>query len=205
MARTKQQIPAKAPRRQAKAVQKQKPGMMALREIRKYQKSSELIIPNAPFHRVVREVTQKMGEFRYTTDALLALREAAESYLVGLFTDSNLVAIHAKRITLFPSDMQLVRMLRNETERPKMKEPVRVEKKSVQKQVAVAEQAAPAAVAEQAVPVAVAEQAAAPVAVAEPLGPVPNNEDTESYEEDEALTQAVANFFDDVESENADE
>ena len=92
-----------------------RPGTKALREIRKYQKSTNCLIQKIPFQRVVRDAMKKNGrcDFRIQSIALLALQEAAESYLVGLFEDANYCAIHAKRITVMPKDMQLARRLRS--------------------------------------------------------------------------------------------
>ena len=88
---------------------------MALREIRKYQKSTDLLIRRVPFNRLVREVAQDIkADLRFQSTAVLALQEAAEAYLVGLFEDSNLCAIHAKRVTLMPKDIQLARRIRGE-------------------------------------------------------------------------------------------
>ena len=70
----------------------------ALKEIRKYQKSTDLLIRKLPFQRLVRELSQHfINDMRFQSSALLALQEAAEAYLVGLFEDSNMCAIHAKR------------------------------------------------------------------------------------------------------------
>lgn len=92
-----------------------RPGTVALREIRRYQKSTDLLIRKLPFQRVVREVTQDLGaEMRFQASALAALQEAAESYLVGLMEDTNLCSIHTKRVTIMPKDMQLARRLRGE-------------------------------------------------------------------------------------------
>ena len=82
------------------------PGTVALREIRRYQKSTELLIRKLPFQRLVREITQ--------SSAIMALQEAPEAYLVGLFEDTNLCAIHAKRVTIMPKDIQLTRRIRGE-------------------------------------------------------------------------------------------
>ena len=88
---------------------------MALREIRKYQKSTELLIRKLPFQRLVREIAQDFkSDLRFQGTAILALQEASESYLVGLFEDSNLCAIHARRVTIFPKDIQLARRVRGE-------------------------------------------------------------------------------------------
>jgi histone H3 len=167
MARTKQtarkSTGGKAPRKQlaTKAARKSapatggvkkphryRPGTVALREIRRYQKSTDLlirkrklsiflkcstvprlcftygIIPKqlhclllrvVPFQRLVREIAQDFkGDLRFQGSAVLALQESAEAYLVGLFEDTNLCAIHAKRVTIMPKDIQLARRIRGE-------------------------------------------------------------------------------------------
>jgi histone H3 len=134
MARTKQtarkQTGSKAPRKQLgnKAARKSapvtigvkkphryRPGTVALREIRKFQKSTELLIRKLPFQRLVREIaTEFKSDLRFQSQAVLALQEAAEAYLVGLFEDTNLCAIHAKRVTIMPKDIQLARRIRGE-------------------------------------------------------------------------------------------
>jgi len=92
-----------------------RPGTVALREIRKYQKSTELLIRKLPFQRLVREIAQDFKtDLRFQSSAVLALQEAAEAYLVGLFEDTNLAAIHAKRVTIMPKDIQLARRIRGE-------------------------------------------------------------------------------------------
>ena len=92
-----------------------RPGTVALREIRRYQKSTELLIRKLPFQRLVREIAQDFkGDLRFQSSAVLALQEAAEAYLVSLFEDTNLCAIHAKRVTIMPKDMQLARRIRGE-------------------------------------------------------------------------------------------
>jgi histone H3 len=136
MARTKQTVrkstEGKAPRKllATKAIKKSapatggvkkphryRPGTVALREIRRYQKSTDLLIRKLPFQRLVREIAQgfaKNGDIRFQQSALLALQEASESYLVTLFEDTNLCAIHARRVTIQPRDMQLARRIRGE-------------------------------------------------------------------------------------------
>ncbi|KAM3858552.1 histone H3-like centromeric protein A [Diretmus argenteus] len=93
-----------------------RPGTKALMEIRKYQKSHDLLLRKAPFARLVREVCQNVAGrhtgLRWQVFALLALQEAAEAFLVMLFADANLCTIHAKRVTLFPRDVQLARRIR---------------------------------------------------------------------------------------------
>jgi len=95
-----------------------RPGTVALREIRRYQKSTELLIKKAPFGRLVREIAQdfrvKGEELRFQSSAIQALQEATEAYLVGLFEDVNLCAIHAKRVTIMAKDMNLARRIRGE-------------------------------------------------------------------------------------------
>ena len=134
MARTKQtarkSTGGKAPRKQlaTKAARKSapatggvkkphrfRPGTVALREIRKYQKSTELLIRKLPFQRLVREIAQDFKtDLRFQSSAVAALQEATEAYLVGLFEDTNLCAIHAKRVTIMPKDIQLARRIRGE-------------------------------------------------------------------------------------------
>ena len=92
-----------------------RPGTVALREIRRFQKSTELLIRKLPFQRLVREIASEYrNELRFQSSAVLALQEASEAYMVGLFEDTNLCAIHAKRVTIMPKDMQLARRLRGE-------------------------------------------------------------------------------------------
>jgi histone H3 len=94
---------------------KYKPGTVALREIRKYQKSTELLIRKLPFQRLVREISKEYrADLRFQQSAVLAIQEATEAYLVSLFEDTNLCAIHAKRVTIMPKDMQLARRIRGE-------------------------------------------------------------------------------------------
>ena len=90
-----------------------KPGTVALREIRKYQKSTELLLRKAPFQRVCREIASYVkDDLRFQAAAIAALQEASEAYLVGLFEDANLCAIHANRVTIMPKDMGLARRIR---------------------------------------------------------------------------------------------
>jgi len=94
-----------------------RPGTRALMEIRRYQKSTNLLIPKLPFSRIIREICDKVvprGHLRFQSAAIQALQEAAEAYLVNLFEDSLLCAIHAKRVTLMPKDMTLARRIRGE-------------------------------------------------------------------------------------------
>lgn len=91
-----------------------RPGTVALREIRKYQKSTDLLIRKAPFQRLVREIAQEFkSDLRWQGSAVLALQEAAEAYLTGVFQDANLCMLHANRVTLQPKDMQLANRIRS--------------------------------------------------------------------------------------------
>lgn len=92
-----------------------RPGTVALREIRKYQKTTDLLLRKLPFQRLVREIAQEyFNDVRFQASSIMAVQEAAESYLVGLFEDTNLGAIHAKRVTIMPKDMKLAKRLRGE-------------------------------------------------------------------------------------------
>jgi len=109
-----------APNRNRPAQRAGRRGMGALREIRKYQKSTDLLIPKLPFSRLVREVcnnvaSNSMQDLRFQAVAILALQEAAEAYLTTLFEDTVLCAIHAKRVTIMPKDMQLTQRIRGGT------------------------------------------------------------------------------------------
>jgi len=134
MARTKQtarkstggkaprkQLASKAARKSApttsgmKKAHRYRPGTVALREIRKYQKSVDLLLLKLPFQRLVREIAQDFkSDLKFQSQAVLALQEAAEAYMVGLFEDCNLCAVHAKRVTIMPSDLQLARRIRGD-------------------------------------------------------------------------------------------
>ena len=90
-----------------------RPGTVAIREIKRYQKSTELLIKRLPFQRLVKEIAQNFkSDLRFQASAVVALQEATESYMVSLFQDTNLCAIHAKRVTLMPKDMQLAIRIR---------------------------------------------------------------------------------------------
>merc|ERR1712096_500077 len=132
MARTKQtarkNTGSKAPRKQLankvarktanvtdKGVKKPhrfRPGTVALREIRKFQKSTELLLRKLPFQRLVREIASDYkSDLRFQSAAIYALQEATEAFMVGLFEDTNLCAIHAKRVTIMPRDIQIARRI----------------------------------------------------------------------------------------------
>ena len=141
MARTKQKTRkstgGKAPRRPAAATQgckrlrssikpggvkkphRYRPGTVALREIRRYQKTTDLLIRKAPFQRLVRELLDDVQATieveRCTGSSILALQEAAKAHLVGVKEDTNLVALHAKRVTIMPKDIQLARRIRGDS------------------------------------------------------------------------------------------
>jgi histone H3 len=90
-------------------------GTVALREIRRYQKSTELLIRKLPFQRLVREIAQDFkSDLRFQSSAISALQESVEAYLVSIFEDTNMCAIHAKRVTIQFKDIQLARRLRGE-------------------------------------------------------------------------------------------
>lgn len=98
-----------------KKVHRWRSGTVALREIRRYQKSTDLLIRKLPFQRFVRELAQEhKNDLRFQARAILALQEAAESYLVGVFEDANLCAIHAKRVTIMTKDIRLAQQIRKE-------------------------------------------------------------------------------------------
>ena len=134
-ARQQQQTGSKAPRKalankaarkqavndstnNAKSIKKPhrfRPGTVALREIRKYQKSTELLIRKLPFQRLVREIASDYkSDLRFQSAAIYALQEATEAFMVGLFEDTNLCAIHAKRVTIMPRDIQIARRIRGD-------------------------------------------------------------------------------------------
>jgi len=92
-----------------------RPGPQALNEIRRYQASTDLLLRKRPFQRLTQEIAGGIGrDLRFAASALLALQEAAEAYLVGLFEDSYLCAIHCKRVTLMLKDLQLAKRIRGE-------------------------------------------------------------------------------------------
>lgn len=112
---------------QAPVVKKRRnrPGTVALREIRHFQKGTDLLMAKLPFARLVKEIAMEYTSgahlfgaqtgadpHRFQSTAILALQEATEAYLVALFTDANLLAIHAKRVTIMRKDIQLARRIR---------------------------------------------------------------------------------------------
>ena len=122
MVRTKTNLnighfPTKKPRHPSKGrVRKPRrfrPGTVALREIRKYQKSTELLIRKLPFQRLLREIVYEMKkkDYRFQSTAILAMQEGAEAFLVRMFEQCNHIAIHGKRVTVQPKDIQLWKRL----------------------------------------------------------------------------------------------
>ena len=110
-----------APRIQCvKKPHRYRPGTVALREIRRYQKSTDLLLKKLPFSKLCRELAQDAEDKPFTGkfqgSSMLALQEATEAYLVALWEDTNLCALHAKRVTVMPKDMQLARRIRGERE-----------------------------------------------------------------------------------------
>ncbi|KAF8383671.1 hypothetical protein PRIPAC_72813 [Pristionchus pacificus] len=93
-------------------------GEGALKEIRRYQRNGELLIPKMPFRRLVRDIMEKANRgpdpLRIQSMAVDALQEAAETYLTGLFEDANMCAIHGRRVTVMVKDIDLVRRIRRE-------------------------------------------------------------------------------------------
>lgn len=92
-----------------------RPGTVVLRESRRYQRSTGLVISKAPFDRLVRSIAISVNsDVRWQSTALLALQVAAEAHLVGLFVDANCCALHAKRVTVMAKDFALARRIRGE-------------------------------------------------------------------------------------------
>ena len=117
MMRTKNNLntghfPTKKPRHPPKGGRRKprrfRPGTRALKQIRKYQKSTELLIRKLPFQRLLREIVYEMKkkDYRFQSTAILAMQEAAEAFLVHMFEQCNLIAIHGKRVTVQPKDIQ---------------------------------------------------------------------------------------------------
>ena len=102
------------PKGKVKKPYRYRPGTVALREIRKYQTSTELLIRKLPFQRLVKEVVRNLfpkESYRFQSTAVLALQEASESFLVSMFDDVNLIAIHGKRVTIQVKDIQIWKRL----------------------------------------------------------------------------------------------
>ena len=106
----------KQPKGRVRKPRRFRPGTVALRQIRRYQKNTELLIRKLPFQRFVREVVRGMynsTSYRFQSTALLALQEAAEAHLVFMFEQVNDIAIHGRRVTIMPKDIQLWKRLCN--------------------------------------------------------------------------------------------
>ncbi len=86
-----------------------RPGTVALREIRKFKKKTNLLVRKDPFQRLVQEVALKFGksDLQMQSTAVLALQEAAEYFIVDVFSDTNLCAMHGKHATIMVKDMVL--------------------------------------------------------------------------------------------------
>jgi histone H3 len=96
-----------------KKKERYRPGALALKEIRRYQNSTNLLIPRLSFQRLVREIAQDFKlDLQFQSGAIGTLQEASEAYLVGLFEDTNLCALHANRVTIMPRDIHLTRRIR---------------------------------------------------------------------------------------------
>ncbi|XP_069947344.1 uncharacterized protein [Cherax quadricarinatus] len=94
-----------------------RPGTVALQEIRRFQKGGELLVPRLPFSRLIREILSMHGnQLRIQGLALMALQEAAECYVTTVLELANLCSIHARRVTIFPRDIKLVRRIRGDLE-----------------------------------------------------------------------------------------
>ena len=92
-----------------------KAGTVALREIKRYQKTTSLLLPRAPFMRLVKNIAHGYdSNLRFASNAIQALQESSEAYLVGVFEDANLCAIHANRVTIMKKDMSLARRIRGD-------------------------------------------------------------------------------------------
>lgn len=112
-----------APAEPRRRVVRYRPGQLALKDIRRLRRSTDLLIPKAVFHRLVRDMTQRIAPelgadietpYKYQYGALVALQEAAEAYLVHLFEDTNLLCIHGRRVTIMPKDINLAMRIRRE-------------------------------------------------------------------------------------------
>ena len=97
------------------AKRRTRPGVKALREIKRYQKGTDTLVPRAPLQRLVKDITHKYKpEARYSLSAIEAVHQCIEAYMVGLFEDTGLCAIHARRKTIMTRDMRLARRIRGE-------------------------------------------------------------------------------------------
>ena len=101
------------------------PGLLALHEICRYQQSTESLICRTPFNKLIKEILHEYQicpqgpgtpsvQVCFQSTALAALQEAAQNFLIGLFEDVNLLAVHAKRVTVMPRDIRLVLRIRGD-------------------------------------------------------------------------------------------
>ncbi len=92
---------------------KYRPGTVALREIRKYQKTTNLLLRKLPFSRLVREVSQGFrSDIRWQASAMQGIQEITEAFIIGLLQNANLGCIHAKRVTCMPKDVDLAHRIK---------------------------------------------------------------------------------------------
>ena len=96
-----------------------------MREIRRYQQSTECLIKKTSFHKLIREISQEYRvcpdvpgtpsvQVHFQSTAIVALQEAVENFIVGLFKDVNLLAVHANRVTVMPRDIRLALRIRGD-------------------------------------------------------------------------------------------
>jgi histone H3 len=91
-----------------------RPGTQALREIRRYQKTGDLLLKKTPFGRLCREIGQrKYSDLRFTSDAKITCQQCTEPYMTTLFDHGNLLAIHANRKKVIPKDIQLAQRIQH--------------------------------------------------------------------------------------------
>lgn len=111
-------LPGDPPTSGAVRKRRYRPGTNALREIRQFQRSTDLLLRKLPFARLVKEIAENyIGVdygIRWQSNAVLALQEACEAFLIHLLEDTNLCAIHAKRVTIMQKDIQLARRIRGQ-------------------------------------------------------------------------------------------
>ena len=117
------QMSRKRPRTSGESAERKKrrfrPGTRVLQEIRRLQNTTNTLVPRIHFSRIIRDVAMSTDggrQFRWASEALEAIQTASEAYLVGLFEDANLCAIHAKRVTIMVKDLYLARRIRGELE-----------------------------------------------------------------------------------------
>ena len=127
---TKKTAPAAGGRKKPKM----RAGTVALREIRRYQKTTDTLLPRAPLQRITRDIARGIdSDLRFASQALQALQEAAEAYLVGIFEDANLCALHANRVTVMRKDMDLARRIRGDAQHDhRVEDPAKAKEHHVQ-------------------------------------------------------------------------